>query len=274
MSQEKEALNVYRSIITEDFISSLKSSTNVVERQSVLSSIVTVWLMIFQRLNGDRSLEAALVDVQEGVSSDLLNSSLLRIRRQSLSGSTGGYSRARSRLPLFVVEEVSDKIQTSLNSTHKPLLQNKRQVFMIDGTSIRLPYTEETCAEYPQYKNQYGKAHYPLMRVSVVTDVVTGIVSRPAYGAFNGSKAESELALAEELLPRLPSGSVVIGDRYYGNARFACTAEAAGHDCICRVKEKNAKRYIGGELKGTGEKKIIWESKPSPRNASSYSKRI
>jgi hypothetical protein len=84
---------------------------------------------------------------------------------------------------------------------------------------------------------------------------------RPSYDPFNGSRASNELDLGEELLPRLPEGSIVMGDLYYGCNRFAEFVKEAGHDYLCRVKEYVAKKYIGTPTSASGEKSVTWETK-------------
>ncbi len=243
--REEQALKFYRKLVSESLKEAVLSGRAVVERSSVFSSIVTVWLMIMQRINPDHSLEAALEHVQRSRIEELLEDGVLRARSRRLSKSTGGYSRARSRLSLEVVEQSSDAINEALCQTHKKQNWNGKRVFAVDGTTLRLTHTKENCASYPQYTNQHGKAHFPLLYLEVATDVVTGVALRPAYGAYSREERTNELEMFEELLQRIPQDSVVIGDRFYGCARFSATAHARGLQVLCRVKESDAERYIG-----------------------------
>lgn len=260
MNLEEEALKFYRSLVNEEFVESLTCAGKVSRKGGVFPAAVTVWLMIFQRLHPRHTLSAALEQILDGKFVDMLDQRILRARNRGISGSTGGYSRARSRLPVESVEKAADKINGALITTHCEQTWKGRRVFAIDGSTLRTSYTPENCEEFPRYKNQYGEAHFPLVRFGVATDVVTGVSLRPAYGAYNGSERTDEFALAEEFLPRIPQGSVVIGDRYYGCPRFIATAQASRLDVVCRVKEKNVERYLGKALSRSGEEESTWIS--------------
>src|SRR5882672_4780267 len=61
----------------------------------LFNPLVTLWYLLFQRLNGDHTLEAALADARSG-GADCLNK---KLSRQLVSDSTCSYSGARQRLP-------------------------------------------------------------------------------------------------------------------------------------------------------------------------------
>jgi hypothetical protein len=67
-----------------------------------------------------------------------------------VSGNTGAYSRARSRLPKSVVEMAADQVVDYLLADHKEALPGLgRQAFLLDGSSLDLPHTEELLKIYP-----------------------------------------------------------------------------------------------------------------------------
>lgn len=195
MDIEESALKFYRSLVNEQFVESLTTAGRVSRRGGVFPAVVTVWLMIFQRLHPRHTLSAALEQILDGKFVDFLDQRILR-RRNRGSRSTGGYSRARTRLPLESVEKAADAINEALISTHRAQTWKGRRVFAIDGSTLRISATEKNCEEFPRYKNQYGEAHFPLVRFGVASDVVTGVALRPAYGAFNGAERTDEFQLA------------------------------------------------------------------------------
>ena len=143
-----------------------------------------------------------------------------------------------------------------------------KRIFIVDGTTLLTAHSSENIEKYERYKNQHGASHYPLLRACVATDARTGIVVRPSHSPYQGEGAIGEIGLAEELLERLPQGSIVIGDRLYGCPRFAAHAAAASHQVIIRVKEVNAKRYIGVPDSPSGEMDVVWESNRMHRGKS------
>ena len=270
MRLEEEALKFYRTFVSEKLKDALLSNREVEERSGIFSSVVTVWLMIHQRISPDHSLAAALEKVQEGWLDSLLSERSIRVRGSRISKSTGGYSRARGKLSIESAEVASDTINEALNETHHEQTWKGRRVFAIDGTTLRLSHTDDNCRSYPQFKNQHGASHFPLLYLGVATDVVTGVALRPAFGAYAGEERTHEMALAEELIPRLPEGSIVIGDRFYGCVRFFNLARSNGHDVLCRLKEKDTWKYIGKDPRGSGEKRGEWVSTRS-RTGNRYS---
>ncbi len=259
----KQALDFYRSVINESFIKEIHSSLGLVRRSTVFNSSVVLWLMILQRLQPNKTLAGAVELLKQGSVSDLFDESGKHVQVGKISGSTGGYSQARQREPLKLVEQVSDRLTKSIVSTHKKNTVENLKTYIVDGSTIRLNYSQGNLKKYPQYQNQYGKAHYPLMRIMVATDAVTGVIERPSYGAYSGEEATSELALVEDLLPRLDPGSLVIGDRYFGCTRFATAAVKNGLHVIVRVKEIDVKRFTGVIGDKPGEMEIQWDSNRS-----------
>lgn len=270
MRNIEEALKYYRSIVSEGLKETLKHDPGCATRGGIFSSVVVIWLMIFQRLNEDHSLSAAVDELRAGRVKELLDTRSKKAQSGKISGGTGSYSNARSRLLLEEVNRVADAISTALINAHGNKQMYGYKIYTVDGSTVHIPYTEENLEKYPQYSNQYGNAHYPLVRIGVATDALTGVALRPSYGAYNGDDSTNELKLAEEILERIPKGSIVIGDRYFGCARFVSCAIENGLEAICRVKESHAKRYIGSPKTLSGDISVQWQSNRS-RTGDTYS---
>ncbi len=261
MRTEASALKFYQKLITEDLQRSLlESSVELDTRSGIYTEVVTIWLMIFQRLNPDKSLAGAVEKLKSGYFEDILDLGSIRVRERRISSNTGGYSKARNKLDLSRVEQAADAINQSLDNITKEERERHQKLFLIDGSTLKISSTAKNKEKYPQYYNQHGVSHFPLVKYSVATNAHTGVSMRPSFGAYNGSEATNELDLGEEVILRLPKGSIVLGDRYYGCPRFAESVKEAGHDYLCRIKEYVAKKYIGSPESGSGEKSVLWET--------------
>src|SRR5712671_942958 len=86
-------------------------------------------------------------------------------------------------------------------------------------------------------ENQYGKTHWPTLRIAVAHNLANGLASRPSWGAMYGPHAVSEQTLAEELMDRLPQGAVVVGDRNFGVFSIAYAATEKGLGILLRLTE-------------------------------------
>lgn len=212
-------LKFYQKIVNSEFVAALVEGAGVVVRDGVYRHAVVIWLMILQRLSDTGTLTDAVEALRAGACGDLLS---VRGRKciADLSAATGGYARARSRLPLAMVSSVADRINAAIIGTHKEARYKGHKLFALDGTSIRLEHTEENVASYPQCSTEKTQAHYPLARVVVATDVVTRVTLRPVSGPLHGASAKGELELAQDILPLIPQDAVVMADRFYGSFHF------------------------------------------------------
>ena len=137
----------------------------------------------------------------------------------------------------------------------------RRPAFFLDGTSVRMPYTEELVQAYPPTSNQHGQSHWPLIRMLVAHDLYTGLAMRPHWGPMNGSQAVSEQGLLEQAIHRLPGGSVVVGDANFGVFSVSYAALQQGHPVVLRLTMVRAQCLAGGTLRDGMDQRVVW--KPS-----------
>ena len=227
-------------------------------RQGPLSAWVVIWLMMFQRLHHRGTLSVAVRELLCGSVKSLV---CWRegIDGRDLSASTSAYSQARSRLPLEVAEKVSDTIFESLLAEPKVVPGLDRPMFLLDGSTLLLPHSEDLGRAYPPPRNQYGASHWSGMRVLVAHEVLSGLAVRPCWGPMDGPQAVSEQGLAKQMLPRLPAGSVVLGDRNFGVFSMAYHAREQEHPYLFRLTELRAQKLHGGVPPNTGtDKRMVW----------------
>ncbi len=130
-----------------------------------------------------------------------------------------------------------------------------------------LPHTEELVEAYPPARNQHGESHWPVLRVLVGHDLVSGIATRPCWGPMRGPGAVSEQSLIGELLERLPPSSVVMGDSNFGVFSVAHDSTQRGHDVLLRLTAARAKRIGGGELIEGTDREVVWTPSRDDRRA-------
>jgi len=132
-------------------------------------------------------------------------------------------------------------------------------MFLLDGTSILLPHSEESVPAYPPARNQHGASHWPVMRVVVAHDVVSALAVRPRWGPMYGDHAVSEQELAKDVMGRLPAGCGVMGDRNFGVFSMAYHAGQQNHPCLFRLTKSRANKLNGGMLPcAKTDKRIRW----------------
>jgi hypothetical protein len=226
-------------------------------RRGPLTAWVVIWLMIFQRLHAKGTLSVAVRELLSGPVQAHLR--WPDGKTGPLSANTSAYSQARSRLPLEVVKQVSDLMFESLFQKAKTVPGWDRPLFLLDGSSLLLQHTQELVEAYPPARNQHGVSHWPLMRVVVAHEVVSGLAVRPCWGPMYGESAVSEQGLTKDMLTRLPAGGAVLGDRNFGVFSMAYHARQGNRPCLLRLTEARAKKLNGGVAPNAGsDKRIRW----------------
>ena len=138
----------------------------------------------------------------------------------------------------------------------------------LDGTTVRMPHSEELVEAYPPTSNQHGVSHWPLLRLLVAHDLYTGLALRPEWGAVNGSQAVSEQGLLEKAIERLPSRAAVVGDANFGVFSVAYAAEQRGHPVVLRLTTARAQHLAGGPLQDGTDRRIQWKPTREDRRSS------
>jgi hypothetical protein len=138
-------------------------------RRRIYSLRLVLWLMIWQRLQHNASLAWAVQQLQTSAPRALLGR-CKRVREGKISTGTGGYCQARQKLPLLAARMMLDRIFQQLQVLLGPGgLAVPAPVFLLDGSSVRLPARGDLPDRYPPGGNQHGKNHWPVLRMGCFT---------------------------------------------------------------------------------------------------------
>lgn len=239
------AFECYRQLVPEQRVMGMMEGQSAFSREGPLSPWVVIWLMIFQRLDANGSLSAAVRHLLTGPARTLVRGSESG-PALPLSANTSAYSQARCKLPLAVAKQVSQLLFESLQEQPKILPGLDRPVFLLDGSTILLAHSPGLAKTYPAQRNQHGASHWPTMRVLVAHDVVSGLAAPPCWGPVNGIGAVSEQGLAKDIMCRLPAECGIMGDRNFGVLSMAWHATEGNHPCLFRLTEVRARKLNGG----------------------------
>ncbi len=164
-------------------------------------------MFLAQALNQDRSCQKA---VNDAAVKRLIGGLPL------ISTATGGYCRARQRLPLAVVSALARQtgqlIQGQIPAQWR---WEDRQVYLIDGTTVTMPDTQANQAAYPQQGGQKPGLGFPICRLLGVTCLSSGAIVNASIGSFSG-KGSDEQTLLRNVLDTFMAGDCVLGDAFFG----------------------------------------------------------
>jgi hypothetical protein len=190
------------------------------------------------------------------------------VRDGNISSHPGGYCQARQKMPTLVARKVSDHILAQLQAELPVCPEGcPHPVFLLDGSCLELARTEDLAAAYPPAENQYGAAHWPILRIAVMHNLANGLALRPSWGPMSGPDAVSEQALAETLMDRLPQGAVIVGDRNFGVFSVVHAASEKGFPVVLRLTKERFQRVWNGAAVCGQERPVEWLASRYDRSA-------
>jgi hypothetical protein len=174
------------------------------------------------------------------------------------SADTGGYCKARQRLPETLlprlVRQTADGLQ---DKAPEAWLFHGRRVALADGSTVSMPDTLANQAEYPQHSNQKPGCGFPIARVVVLIALATGCVLDAALGAVKG-KRTGEMALIRTLHGRLRPGDIVLADAYYSSFDEVVTLRGMGVDVVMRQHGGRQSDFRRGTRLGHEDHLVHW----------------
>jgi putative transposase len=259
-----------QSTVSAPFLDQLCRELKVKVRQGIYSLAVVIWLMIYQRLSGKKTLASTVQFLaRQAVHWRQWHTAGKRVSEGRISTRTGGYCQARGKMPTLVASHVCDHILEQLQGQMREQLPDvPRPVFVIDGTTLQLSHERELVRAFPPGRNQHGENHWPTMLLVVFHDAHTGLATRPSWGPMYGKQAVSEQELAREALERLPEDAIVLGDGNFGIFAIAHAVQQTQRLMLLRLTAARARKVLGGDgLRPGRRRKVEWEPSREERKA-------
>lgn len=219
-------------------------------RERLYPLIVTLSMFLHQALSADSSCQHAVnawaaIRAAEGLS--------------PRSVRTGGYCRARTRLPLSMVQALARHSgrQLGQQAAHGWRWRG-RSVKLLDDTGISMPDTPQNQAAFPQPASQAKGVGFPLARLCALIDLASGAVLEAAVAAHGGVDGCSELELSRRLLGAVNSANVLLADALYANYWTIAELIGAGVDVVLRQHGSRRTDYRRGQRLGTRDHVVCW----------------
>jgi hypothetical protein len=182
------------------------------------------------------------------------------------STDTGGYCKARARLPLSMVSTLAREAggllaQGAASCWH----WQSRRVRLVDGATVTLADTEANQAAYPQPSSQKPGLGFPICRVVALMCLGSGALLDTAMGPCVG-KGSDEQSLLRKLLDTLEVDDILLGDAFYATYFLLAALIGGGVDGVFEQHgaRKRSTDFSKGEQLGARDH-IITLTKPSKR---------
>jgi len=175
-------------------------------RERLFPPTETLSMFMAQALSPDRSCQKAVNDMAV---KQLLGG------LKPCSTHTGGYCRARQRLPVEMVSTLVRNTGSLISMYSAQTWQwMGRSVRLVDGTTVTMPDTAANQEAYPQSRGQKPGLGFPICRMVAIVCLSSGAVLNAALGRLRG-KGGDEQTLLRSMLDTLGAGDVLMGDAYY-----------------------------------------------------------
>jgi hypothetical protein len=232
-------------------------------RHRLFSPAVTLWTFLSQVLDADPSCRQAVARflawrVAGG--------------RAACSADTGGYCKARDRLPEAALARLTRETgHDTLGRAATPWLWKGRPVKVADGTCLSMPDTAANQKEYPQSRRSKPGCGFPLVRVVVLFSLAVGTVLDAAFGKYRG-KGEGEPSLFRQLWRSLERGDVLLADRNYCSYWVIAMALRRGVAAVLRLNPRWQKTLPCCKRLGNGNRllRLVKPPRPSWMGAADY----
>jgi hypothetical protein len=244
-------------ILPASRIEEILAEAGVTYRNSLYTPLITIWAMMSQALDPDKSLSNVVKRVISWLGAS---------DSKSPSNDTGAYSKARQRLPEEVLERLVPETAEALEQQVPEREQwCGRRVRVFDGTTVLMSDTSANQAEYPQHSNQKPGCGFPIAKLVVVFSLLTGAVVAGCIAEF----ACSEIVMSRLLYEMLTPQDVVLADQAYGSYVDLALVKQQGADGVFRKHHARKSDFRRGKKLGIGDHQVLWyKPKRCPKHMS------
>lgn len=172
---------------------------------------------------------------------------------------TGGYCKARARLPLKMVSTLALHAGEIVAQGAAPWWHWRgRQVRLVDGATVTLPDTQENQAVYPQPNSQQVGLGFPMCRMVALLCLGSGALLDATTGPCKG-KGSDEQSLLRSMLDALQGDDILLGDAYYATYFLLCELVRRGVDGLFEQHgaRKRSTDFSKGEKLGERDHIIV-----------------
>jgi hypothetical protein len=244
-------------LLTDDSLLDHVERLSPAYRERLFPPTQTLSMFIAQALSVDRSCQNS---VNQAVAKRFLTG------LRSCSAHTGGYCRARQRLPQEMISGLCTYLGERI-SAQAPSGKDwrSRRICLVDGTTMTMPDTPCNQADFPQQRGQAPGLGFPICRWVGITCLASGALLNAAIGRFKG-KGASEQSLLRGILDTFEAGDIVLGDALYATWFLLAQLQARKVDSVMEQHggRRRSTDFRKGKRLGERDHLIALKKPPKP----------
>jgi len=232
-------------VLDEERIAELSAEVGHAWRDCFWRPAVVILTFLRQVMVPNTSCRAA-------VAGTLADESLTGPVRRRPAGDPSAYSQARQRLPLELLQRLSQAVAAQLDAP--PQRWHGHRVRVVDGTGVSAPDTPALQQAYPQSPSQKPGCGFPLIQMVGLFCWASGALLELVYAA----RQVGELQLFRRLLPHFEPGDVVVADRLYGTYCEIVLLGQRGVAAVFRLHNARPADFRRGQRLGPDDRRVVW----------------
>lgn len=244
-----------QALLPAEEIDDAVQATDYRDHGTLYTAVSTVLTFLGQILRVDRSCQRAV---------NALVAQRVAGAQTPCSADTGGYCKARKRLPEAVCTRLMQQSGAKLEAeAPADWLWQGRRVLVADGSTLKIADTEANRREYPLQQRIVPGTSYPVVRVLVlfslaVAGVIDGLM-RPYQG-----KGTGETAMLRDLAVHFRPEDILLGDRYFSGYWDIAYWLRQGVDVVTRLSNNRTSDFRRGRRLGPDDHLIKWRQTVRP----------
>lgn len=253
---------VLSGLVTKEAVEAACRAAEYSSPAKLYTPVATMLTFLAQLLGADGSCQQAV---------NGLIAERTAANQSKCSADTGGYCKARKRLPEEVpwklMRDAGRNVEQQAKQEHAAeqgkLVLGGRPVRVVDGSTDKIADTKANRREYPLQQHLQPGLHYPIVRFLVIFSLAVGTVLDAAIRPYQG-KGTGETAMLRELAHVFEAGDVLLGDRYFAGYWDIAFWLKRGVDVVSRLPASRPFDARQGRRLGPNDYLMTWHKTQRP----------
>lgn len=223
-------------LFDDEEIHQMCSPLNFEFRDRVFTPAITLGLFVSQVLSRSDACSTVMVNFNRERKDNGLS---------PVSSDASGYTKARGRLPVELINQLSDLVrEMAHNQTPDNWKWKGLNVYLVDGFVLRAPDTLANQEKYPQPSCQKEGLGFPQVRVVATTSLATGCVVHHNSSPVAGKKT-GEVSLFRDKHKDFEKGDIVVADSNFESFHDAALLIRRGLHMVCCINGTRTSPFEG-----------------------------